>query len=463
MYDVIIEGATLISGSGRKRADLAITGERISAVLTPGEHRSARTVVDAHGLMILPGLIDTHVHLRDPARPDRETFESGTAAAASGGVTTICEMPTSDPPVNSADRLLKRAETVQSRALVDFALYGGAGPENIDEIPRMARAGAIAFKTWLHAPAKGREQEFIGLSCPRAEDLPMVMSAVASTGLRHALHCEDEEVLKDATREIRGMISSPGIIYALSRPVSAEDSAVLRALHIAKENGARVQIVHVSSPSAVRLVDEAKRLGVDATTETCPHYLALTEQALKTYGSFAKCNPPLRPESAVEELWHYLQEGRIDVIGSDHCAFLPSELAAGNEDIFCSPPGLPGLDTMLPVLLTAVDEGRLRLEDVARLTSHRAAQIFGLRTKGVLRREFDADFVIVDPDEKWVYNPARSFSKAGVNAVYFKNHLFTGRVKQTWARGRQVFDGERITGTLGAGHFISGKRLQPSH
>lgn len=455
MYDVIIRGGTVVSASGRMRADLAITGQKIAAVLPAGESTSALRVIDASGLMVLPGLVDTHVHLRDPARPDRETFETGTAAAAAGGVTTVCEMPTSDPPVNSADRLVERARTVQGRALVDFALYGGAGPENLEEIPRLAKAGAVAFKTWLHAPAKGREEEFVGLACPSIEDLPAVMTAVARTGLRHAMHCEDQATLDDAAREVEGMIAAPGIVYALSRPVAAEDSAVRRVLEIAKKVGARVQIVHISSPSAVRLVDAARRDGVDVTTETCPHYLVLDEQALKLYGPFAKCNPPLRPESAVEELWHYLQLGRIDVIGSDHCAFLPSELTSGLDDIFSSPPGLPGIETMLPALLSAADEGRLSLEDIVRLTSQRASELFGLKTKGALQAGFDADFVFVDSDEKWTYESSRAFSKAGLNARFFEDHVFTGRVKQTWARGRQMFDGEKITGVPGSGQFVT--------
>lgn len=455
MFDVIIRGATIVSSTAREPADLAIIGEKVCAVLPPGTTAAARTQVDATDQYILPGLIDTHVHLRDPARPDRETFESGTAAAAAGGITTIFEMPTSEPPVNTGERLTKRAEIVATRAIVDFALYGGAGPENLHEIPKMAKAGAIAFKTWLHAPVAERKNEFFGLCCPNKADLPAVMLAVANTGLRHAMHCEDEETLRSAAQKIGDSISPAGIVHALSRPIAAEDIAVKRVLEIAHRLNARVQIVHLSSPSAARMVENARKQGVDATIEVCPHYLILNEQTLREYGPFAKCNPPLRSESTVEELWLCIQDGLVDVIGSDHCAFLPEELAAGSSDISASPPGLPGLETMLPILLTATHDGMLRLEDVVRLTSQRAAELFGLKTKGSLLPGFDADFVIIDPTENWRYQSEHTFSKAGANARYFEGRQFTGRIKQTWVRGRQVFDGSKITGVPGFGRHIT--------
>jgi allantoinase len=458
MHDVLVTGATIVSGDGRRRADLAISGEKVAALLDPGSEAQARTVVDASGLVILPGLIDTHVHLRDPARPDRETFVTGTSAAAAGGVTTIFEMPTSDPPVNSGERLRRRAETVAPSAIVDFALYGGAGAANVDDIGGLADAGAIAFKTWLHAPSKGREHEFIGLSCPDEEDLRVVMTEVARTGLRHAMHAEDQSALEHAHDLVRGMEAEPGLVYAASRPTTVEDTAVQRVLGIAGRIGARVQIVHMSSPESIRMVAAARAEGVDATAEVAPHYLVLDEKVLKTYGSFAKCNPPLRPESTLEQIWLLLQQGAVDVIGSDHCPYLESELEAGQADIFTSPPGLPGLETMLPILLSGAHRGRLSLEDVARLTAEGAAELFHLPAKGRVAAGFDADFVIIDPDETWSYAGRQTFSKAGANARYFEGSTFTGRVRETWLRGTRVFEGGRITVEPGYGRFVTPSR-----
>lgn len=454
MHDVIITGATVVSGSGRRRMDVAITGERISGLLSPGHGERAHSVVDAEGMFLMPGLVDTHVHLRDPARPDRETFETGTAAAAAGGVTTICEMPTSDPPINTAVRLLARAEKVAPSAYVDFALYGGAGPENLADIPELAAAGAVAFKTWLHAPAKGRELEFVGMASPREDDLERVIAAVASTGRRHAMHAEDQSCLEHSLALTQGMQASAGLVHAASRPTLAEDIAVARVLRIAKEVGARVQIVHVTSPTSIRMLADARTAGIDATAEVAPHYLVLDEQTLKEYGPFAKCNPPLRPESTVEQLWHLVQQGNVDVIGSDHCPYLETEVEAGHADISTSPPGMPGLETMLAIMLSAAHAGRISLEDVARLTSERAAELFGLSSKGKLLPGFDADFVIVNSTEEWTYKAENTFSKAGANARYFEGVTFTGKIHGTWVRGKQVFDGENITAPLGHGKWV---------
>ncbi|MGH9195649.1 MAG: dihydroorotase, partial [Acidimicrobiia bacterium] len=389
MFDALIKGGQVVTSRGVRSATIAIRNESIADILPPDSAPPARQVIDAEGLHVLPGLIDTHVHVRDPARPDRETFETGTSAAAAGGITTICEMPTSDPPVNTARRLRERAARLEPKALVDFCLYAGAGIENLNEIDKMAAAGAIAFKTWLHSPAPGREAEFKGLSCPSMESLPEVMRAVANTGKVHALHCEHDDVLAEAYETAKNSSAAPGLKYASTRPIAAEDAAVRQALDIAEQIGGRIQVVHTSSPSAVRQIVEARKNGLNATIETCPHYLRFTEETLGEYGPFAKCNPPLRSARTVEELWKHVSNGDIDVIGTDHCPYLPEELEAGNEDIFTSPPGLPGLETMLPILLTAVAEQRLTLPQLVTLTSTRAAEIFGLTKKG--RIEAGAD------------------------------------------------------------------------
>lgn len=454
VFDTLIKGGLVVTPVELKSATVAIEGGKIAAILSPNGRATGLQTIDASGLYLLPGLIDTHVHLRDPARPDRETFETGTAAAAAGGVTTICEMPTSDPPVNTAFRLRDRAAALAPKAYVDYCLYGGAGPENIQEIDGMASAGAVAFKTWLHSPAPGRESEFIGLCCPSLERLPSVMAAVAKTRRIHALHCENDEVLARALISATELEGPPGLKHAVSRPLEAEDQAVRDALAIAKTTGTRIQIVHVSSPAAVRQIVEARREGVRVTIETCPHYLVLTENTLIKYGSFAKCNPPLRNASTVDELWQCVADGNIDVIGTDHCPYLPEELEAGNSDIFASPPGIPGLETMLPVLLTAVAKNCLTLSQLVNLTSTRASQLFGLKGKGRIEAGADADITIVDLKEEWVFDGAKTFSKASRNAKFFDGTRFTGRVAETWIRGHRTYVRGSVEGSPGRGRFV---------
>lgn len=458
MFDTVIEGADVVTADGVRRMDVAIDGEHIAALLHPGSRPGARCRVDASGLHLLPGLIDTHVHLRDPARPDRETFTSGTAAAAAGGVTTVCEMPTSEPPVNTGERLRERAISVAPRALVDFAMYGGAAHSNLNAIHDLAGSGAIAFKTWLHSPAAGREAEFIGLSCPNTGELVEVMQAVASTGLIHALHCEHDEILEIAARHARTAGGPVGAAHAASRPLLAEEASVALVLAIAERTGTRVQVVHVSSPRAVRLIVQARRNGVNATVETAPHYLTLTDEELLEYGPFAKCNPPLRDAATVEELWLCVQEGLIDVIGSDHCPYLSEELDLGNRDIFASPPGLPGLETTLPSLLTAVAQGRMTLPQLVKLTSTRAAELFSLHQKGRLEPGRDADLVLVDTTARWTYDPDAGLSKAAPNAHYLRGHQFTGRPVATWLRGREIYADGNLHADPGFGRFLTPSR-----
>ncbi|WIX77996.1 allantoinase AllB [Amycolatopsis carbonis] len=460
-YDLVLHDVQLVSADGVRRATVAISGGQVADVLDAGTRPSATEHLDAGGLHLLPGLVDTHVHLRAPARPDRETFRTGTAAAAAGGVTTICEMPTSDPPVNSGATLARRAIELQPDALVDYALYGGAAWENRDEIAAMAEAGAVAFKTWLHAPAPGREAEFHGLSCPDTGRLHEVMREVARTGLVHALHCEHEQILTVAGEAARRQYGLPGAIHAAARPEIAEDASVATVLALAAATGARVQPVHVSSAESVVLAAEARARGVQVTVETCPHYLQLDEKALFEFGSWAKCNPPLRSAATVERLWDELRAGRIDVIGTDHCPYRPEEIATGEDDIFLSPPGLPGLETMLPILLTAVHQGRLTMPDVARLTSGRAAEIFDLPAKGRIAPGADADLVLVDTASEWTFRP-EGFSKAAPNATFLDGSRFTGRVVTTFVRGQRVFDRGQIVAEPGHGRFVRPDRARVS-
>jgi allantoinase len=452
-YDLVLHDVRLVSTKDVRPATVAVAAGRVAAILPAGQRVAAATHVDAAGLHLLPGLVDTHVHLRAPARPDRETFESGTAAAAAGGVTTVCEMPTLDPPVNTGARLTERAGALAAHALVDYALYGGAAWENRNEVAAMAAAGAVGFKTWLHAPNPERKAEFAGLSCPDAGMLREVMAMVAATGLVHALHCEHEQILAVARDEARRSGGTPGAVHAASRPLVAEDASVATVLALAADTGARVQPVHLSSPTAVALAAQARARGVEVTVETCPHYLSLTEEALLDHGAWAKCNPPLRDAATVEALWEKVRHGHVDVIGSDHCPYRPDEIAAGQWDIFASPPGLPGMETTLPLLLTAAAEGRIGLPDIVRLTAARAAEIFDLPAKGRIAEGADADLVLIDTGHRWTFH-ARGFSKAAGNAVYLEGAEMVGRVVGTWSRGRNVFDDGRIAGTPGLGRFV---------
>jgi dihydropyrimidinase/allantoinase len=453
-FDLVVTGGSIVTSREVIPATVAVRNGRVAGVLDATERPAAEDHVDASGLHILPGIIDTHVHLRDPGRPEREDFVSGTSAAAAGGVTTIIEMPISEPPVNSGEVLAHRAEQVQPRALVDYALYGAAGLDNPDQIAAMAEAGAIAFKTFLHAPIPSREHEFVGLTCTDEGALREIMVATAETGLLHCFHCENNAMLEHLEEKLRAAGRTDGMAHAESRPPVVEDAAVAEMLAIAAETGGRVQVVHMSSPLAAQLVSEAKTRGVRATAETCPQYLFLTYDALREHGPYAKCNPALRSAATVEEFWEYLRDGTIDVVGSDHSPFLDAEKAKGLEDIFLAPAGLPGLEPMLPLMLDAVNEGRLSPPAVARLMSERAAELFGLPEKGRVEPGADADLALVDMNAEWTFDSGRSFSKAGGNMRAYDGRRLKGRVVSTFVRGELVFHEGEITASPGHGRFL---------
>lgn len=454
VHDLVVRGGTLVTSSGIRTADIAVSGGRIVSVEAPGATLDGAAHLDATGLHILPGVIDTHVHTRHPGVPEREDFLSGTSAAAAGGITTIFEMPISKLAVNSAESLARRAELLQPTAVVDYALYGGAGHENLADIAGQAEAGAIAFKTFLQPPPPTRLDEFFGLWCTDEVLLRDVMRAVKGTGLRHCFHCEHTATFQAMQRQLEAAGRKTGRAHAESRPAVVEDLSVAIVLALAEDLGARVQVVHCSSPRAARLARDARWRGVDATVETCPPYLFFTDEALDRLGPYAKCNPPLRGEREVRGLRQCLREGLIEVVGTDHSPFLAEDKAQGDDNIYLAPPGLAGLEVLVPLMLTAAHHGWITLEDVAALCSENAAKLFGLPRKGRLQPGADADLTIVDLTTAWRYDSAGALTKSRANMRIYDGVEMHGRVVSTVVRGAVVYKDGVVTGRPGHGQFV---------
>lgn len=452
--DLLVTGGTLATAERVFPATVAVHQGRIAAILQPGDRVPAAQEIDARGLHILPGVIDTHVHTRDPGVPDREDFLSGTRAAAAGGVTTLIEMPISKLPVNSAESLKRRAAEVQPRALVDFAFYGGAGQENLDAIVEQADAGVVAFKTFLQGPPPARRDEFVGLWATDQALLRDTMAAVARTGLPHCFHCENAPMIEALQARLVAAGRLDGLAHAESRPPIVEDTSVAMILAMAVEAGGSVHVVHLSSPRAAALIKAARARSVPITSETCPQYLFLTVDALAAHGPFAKCNPAFRSRDEVDALWTYLLDGTIDVIGSDHSPFLLEEKERGWANIFDAPPGLTGLETMVPLLLNACAGRRVTLQRLVWLLSSRAARLFNMPGKGAVAAGFDADLTLVDLDADWTFDSARSFSRAPHNMRAYDGWRLRGRVVSTFVRGTRVFHEGEITGEPGHGRWV---------
>jgi allantoinase len=453
-YDLAIVGGTLVAAGRELPATIGVTDGRIVDLLPPAIDVIADRVVRVTGLHVLPGVIDPHVHTRHPGGETREDFASGTAAAAAGGVTTLFEMPISKVPTNSAANLQARVAAMAPQAHVDFALYGGAGHENLDTIREQKDAGAIAYKTFLQPPPPGREDEFRGLWVTDESLLREVMNAVRRTALRHCFHCEHPGIYNALQARLESLGRTKGKAHAESRPAVVEEVSVAIVLALAAERTMPVGIVHCSSPRSARLAADARIRGVNVTVETCPPYLFFTSDILDKLGPYAKCNPPLRSREEQDGLWAAIREGHIEYIGTDHSPFLAEDKERHGADIFKAPPGIAGLEVFVPLMLTAVNAGHLTLPQVAAVCSEHTAFVFGLPSKGRMVPGADADFTIIDLKKKWRFDASTARTRSRANMKLWDRFPMKGRVVMTMVRGVTVFEEGDVVGSPGYGRFV---------
>lgn len=409
-------------------------------------------VFDAAGLKVLPGAIDTHVHVREPGRPDKEDFLSGTAAALSGGVTTICQMPNVTPSPHNLGCLLVSRDAARD-ALCDVAFYAAAGCDNVESYDELAEAGVCGLKTFLQAGRAG--EQYINVAGD--DELRQMLQKAAKLHLRHFFHCEDYDMIGELEAAAHANGAEGYDFHYKTRPDASELSAVERVLRLARETGAPVGIVHVSTVSAAEAIKRAKAEGVDVTCEVCFHHLFMDDSWLDRFGPYAKCNPPLRSAEDVAGLWAYINDGTVDNIGSDHAPHLASEKAQGKEKIWLAPSGIAHIELMLPLLLTAVAEGRLTLERMAELVAVNGYKIMGLYPKkGRIAPGADADFSIVDIGRKWRFAADDMYTRARENGHLFDGMELGGRVVASIVRGRVVMQDGRVDMTAaGYGQILN--------
>ena len=451
--DILVQGGTLVSEHEVLTADLAIVDGRVAAIVEPGATGiQAETRVDARGKLVLPGLVDGHVHFNEPGRAHWEGFATGSAAAADGGITTFLDMPlNNDPPTLDGASLALKAEAVADRSVVDYGLWGGIVPGNLDRLGELEDGGVVAAKAFMcHSGLDGY---------PGVDDAALygALRRGAELGMVVGLHAESDGLTSALGREAQGVGRHDPRAWATSRPPFTEVEPVRRALYLAGEAGASIHFVHLSTPMSVREVAAARANGVQATLETCPHYLALDEDDLARLGPYGKCAPPLRPRRLVEELWREVLAGRVDLIASDHSPCPPEEKERGRDDIWRAWGGLHGVQTLLPVLL---DEGvhrrGLPLPLLVRLTSAAPARRYGLYPKkGALLVGSDADFAIVNLDAEWSLEASMLKTRWPISP--FVGRRFRGRIEATFLRGTAVCRAGNLVVEPGFG-----RRLRPA-
>jgi allantoinase len=437
--DLLVAGGTLVTEHETFPADLAVVDGRVAAVLEPGAAGvEAEARIEAAGRLVLPGLVDSHVHFNEPGRTEWEGFATGSAAAAAGGITTVLDMPlNNDPPTVNGASLALKADAVAGRSVVDYGFWGGIVPGSLDRLGELREGGVVAAKAFM---CHSGLDEYPGL-----DDAALygALQQGAELGLVVGLHAENDRLTTTLGRALQQAGRRDPRAWAEARPPFTEVEAVRRAVLLAFETGASIHFVHVSTPTAVREVVVTRAGGVKSTLETCPHYLSLDDDDLARLGPYGKCAPPLRPRWMVNQLWREVLAGRIDLIASDHSPCPPAEKERGQDGIWQAWGGLHGVQTLLPVLLTEGVHARgLPLPLLVRLTSAAPARRYGLYPrKGALLVGSDADLTVVDLEAEWILEAGMLKTRWPISP--FLGRTFRGRVETTIVRGTVVYrDGE---------------------
>ncbi|HET6213985.1 MAG TPA: allantoinase AllB [Micromonosporaceae bacterium] len=417
-YDLVLRSRRVITPDGQRPAAICITGERIAAV----EPYDAVSGVDLGDLVLLPGLVDTHVHVNEPGRTDWEGFATATAAGAAGGVTTIVDMPlNSVPPTLDVAALEAKRTAAYGQCTVDVGFWGGAVPGNLDQLPDLHAAGVLGFKCFL---ADSGVPEFGHL------DAAGLDAALATVNAVFLVHAEDPDALGEA---------KPSRRYAdflASRPRAAEDRAVAVVIDAARRARARVHVLHLSSMDALPLLRAARTDGVRVSAETCPHYLSLVAEDVADGATEFKCCPPIRDALNREALWNGLRSGAIDCVVSDHSPCPPDLKQPGAGDFASAWGGIASLQLSLPVVWTHARRRGLSLSDVVRWMAAHPADLAGLLRKGRIEVGYDADLVAFAPDEQFTVDPARLHHRHPLTP--YAGTVLRGVVRTTWLRGQPV-------------------------
>jgi dihydroorotase len=453
--DLVIRGGQVVTPDAVFAASVAVKDGVVAAVGADALMPQAREVLDARGLHVLPGAIDVHVHFRDPGYPHKEDFASGTAGAACGGVTTVFDMPNTIPPTGTAEALAHKHKVAAAKAHIDFGLYGLLGEDTIASVPALLDGGVIGFKLYMG-------NTFGKIPSPSTGAMLEAFEAVAPSGKRISLHAETNSIMERRETRLREAGRTEALAHIASRPAVVAVEAVSRAAILAEWTGARIHILHMSSAEELRPLREAKARGVDVTGETCPHYLMLSTDDYARLSGVIRVNPPVREARNQAALWAALADGAIDLVATDHAPHAPEEKT--RNDIWTVDCGFPGVETQMPLMLTAVNEGRLSICDYVRLAAAAPAKIWGLYPrKGAIQPGADADIAIVDLKRAWTIDDAKLQSRSKITP--WNGWRVQGLPLHTLVRGRFVMrERQLIAQTRGWGRSVHAiQRMPPAH
>ncbi|KAB7671161.1 allantoinase [Bacillus sp. B1-b2] len=430
--DLLIKNGTLVQPTQTVQADIGIANGKIVEISANLSNRDANKIIDAKGMHLFPGLIDPHVHFNEPGRADWEGITTGSKSVAAGGGTLYFDMPlNSHPPTISKEAFRMKENLANQKSLVDFRLWGGVVPGNVEELEKLHHAGVIGFKAFM---SNSGIEDF-----SHSDDHTLLesMKKISTLNSILAVHAESDVITEFLGKENVLLNKYSAIDFSNARPIYSEIEAVQRIIAFAEATNCKVHIVHISSAKVLEPILDAKKRGIDISVETCPHYLSLNLVDLEELGSIAKCAPPLRSQQEVDLLWESIRNEEMDVIGSDHSPSLSSMKKGTFLEAWG---GISGCQSTLSILL---EEGywkrSIPLEVIAKITSENAAKRFGLYPKkGALSIGSDADIAIVDISETYTLEKEDLFYKNKQSPYIGKT--YRGKVKRTISNGKLVYE-----------------------
>jgi allantoinase len=434
ILDLVIRAPRVITEAGEVARAVGVRDGQIVAIEAIDAELEAERLLTLHeDEVLLPGLVDPHVHINDPGRAEWEGFATATRAAAAGGVTTVIDMPlNSIPPTCDVQALELKRKTAEGQSYIDVGFWGGAIPSNLGQLRSLHDAGVFGFKCFL---LPSGVDEFPHLE---PDELERALREVASFGGLMVVHAEDSDSIDHAP-------SAAGKSYAdflASRPRGAENLAVAQLIELARWTGCRVHIVHLSSSDALAMIRSARRDGVRLTVETCPHYLSFASEEIPDGATQYKCCPPIREADNRESLWRGLADGLIDFIASDHSPCTAELKRFDLGDFGVAWGGIASLQLGLSAVWTQARRRQHSLSDVVAWMATKPAGVAGLRRKGKIARGFDADFCVLAPDETFVVDVARLHHRNAITP--YDGRPLAGVVRSTWLRGRQISDHNEV-------------------
>ncbi len=445
--DLYLSNALVVTETRRFHGGVLVKNGKITALVEGDAAFPAEETLDLAGKILMPGIVDSHMHFNEPGRSEWEGFTSGSYAASASGITTVFDMPFNSLPVTlDVKSLHQKKDAIKDQSIVDYGLWGLVGNSTLNELAPLYHEGVVGFKGFMPDPG-----EFDSITSFKLYE---AMELVAKLGGIICLHAESEALIQGLTERVKKEGRKDPQAWLDSHPPFVELEALQQAVLYAIVTGCRVHIAHVTLPEGFEIINWGRSKGAKVTGETCPHYLLLDEKDFLNIGPAAKCSPPIRSRAAVEGLWKHLFAGDIELLCSDHSPTTPEKKNLGGNDIWTVWGGMSAIQMMLPVLFTeGVHKRGLPLETLVRLTSFNPAHYYGIAPeKGVMAPGADADFMVVDPEAEWTFSSDMILSKNKISP--YIGRKFKGMVKRTILRGQTIYADGEVKAKPGYGRFV---------